>query len=304
MKNQRNTNRRQVLKTAGLAAGLLPAALMGVPKTARADGHTKIRRAYMDGRQGQIHYWTAGDGPPLVLIHQTLKTSDEFVNFAPYMADQYRLIAIDLPGHGGSDDPPGPHTMESLTNAVIDVVNHLNLEKFSVLGHHGGALVVSNLGATIPDRIDKIILSGTSGPPPVPRTEDEQARRLSLIQRKFDPDEAGDEILRIWKNIVRQRSEGAEVRDAIAPFIDSIETRMRPYEILGVYFTWDRVPAQKSLQMPVLLIQADLDAAVQNQERLLERIPNATRVTLPKCGVFVFYDCPEDCAKVIKDFLA
>ncbi len=257
----------------------------------------------MDGRHGQIHYWTSGDGPPLVLVHQTLKTSDEFVNLAPYLSDKFRLIAIDLPGHGNSDDPPGPHTMENLTAAIVELANHLNLGKFSVLGHHGGALVVSSLGATVPDRIHKLILSGTSGPSGVELSDEELASRLKLIEREFDPDEAGDEILRIWKNIVRQRSAGAGVRDAIPPFLDSLETRMRPYEILEVYFTWDRTPAQKSLKMPVLLMQAEFDVAVQNQERLLDVIPNATRVTIPGCGVFGFYDCPENHAKVISDFL-
>lgn len=300
----RKLDRRQLLKTAGLAVGIPPAALMGSLKIAKASRRTNIRRSYADGRHGQIHYWTAGDGPPLVLIHQTLKTSDEFVNLAPYLADQFRLIAIDLPGHGNSADPPGPHTMENLTNAVIDVADHLKLDKFNALGHHGGALVVSNLGATIPRRIDKLILSGTSGPSQTVLSKDDKAGRLKLIQRQFDPDEAGEEILRVWKNIVRQRSADAEVRDAIAPFLDSVETRMRPYEILSVYFTWDRVPAQESLKMPVLLIQGELDAAVQNQEGLLDRIPSATRVMLPKCGVFAFYDCPEDLAKVIRDFLS
>lgn len=283
---------------------LIGATLTIYPSSVQGNDDLDMRRAYMDTQHGQLHYWTAGKGPPLILVHQTLKTSDEFLALAPYLADHFQLIAIDLPGHGGSDDPPGPHTMENLTRAVIDVANHLNLKKFSALGHHGGALVVSSLGATVPERIHKLILSGTSGPSEIEVTEQEKAQRLQLTKRKFAPDESGEEILKIWRNIVRQRSTGATIRDVVAPFIDSIETRMRPYEILSVYFTWDREPAQRSLRMPVLLIQGELDAAVQNQERLLDRIPNVRRVLLPNCGVFAFYDCAQESANPIKDFLS
>ena len=193
--------------------------------------------------------------------------------------------------------------MENLTNAVIDLADHLNLRRFSALGHHGGALVVSSVGVTIPERVEKIIISGNGGPATRERTEEDVARLRRMAQRTFEPDEAGDEIIRVWKNIVRQRSPGSDVRDVVPTFIDSIETRMRPYEILEVYFFWNRMTAQENLHMPVLLIQAEHDVTVRNVEQLRDRMPNATIVKLPNCGVFMFYDCPEDCAKVVKDFL-
>lgn len=90
-----------------------------------------MKRGYFDGPDGQIHYWTAGTGPNLFLIHQSNNLGDEYAALIPFLADKYRLITIDLPGHGRSDDPSGPHTVDNLTAAAIALADHLDLKSFT-----------------------------------------------------------------------------------------------------------------------------------------------------------------------------
>ena len=62
-------------------------------------------RGYADTSLGQIHYVEAGEGPPIVLLHQTASSSVMYARAMPLLAANYRAIAIDTPGFGMSDPP-------------------------------------------------------------------------------------------------------------------------------------------------------------------------------------------------------
>ncbi|MEM6801746.1 MAG: alpha/beta fold hydrolase, partial [Bacteroidota bacterium] len=112
-----------------------------------------IRRAYTDGPHGQIHYWTAGKGEALLLIHQSSSSQEEYTALVPYLAEDYFLIAYDWPGHGSSDDPDHELGVESYTESALHILDHLGISKAHVLGHHGGALLSMNLSYIHPERV-------------------------------------------------------------------------------------------------------------------------------------------------------
>ena len=64
-----------------------------------------IRRAYADTPYGQLHYRHAGEGEPLLLIHQTATSSYAYEPVMAYLASSCRVIAVDTPGYGMSDYP-------------------------------------------------------------------------------------------------------------------------------------------------------------------------------------------------------
>jgi hypothetical protein len=58
---------------------------------------TMTRRAYVDIPEGQVHYQTAGSGEPILLLHQTPQSSDEYAMcLMPILAEKYHVIAMDL----------------------------------------------------------------------------------------------------------------------------------------------------------------------------------------------------------------
>ena len=63
----------------------------------------EIRRDYSDTSFGRVHLWTIGEGPALILLHQSGQTSAEYLTLAPVLSDSFKVIGIDLPNHGQSD---------------------------------------------------------------------------------------------------------------------------------------------------------------------------------------------------------
>jgi 3-oxoadipate enol-lactonase len=106
------------------------------------------------------------EGPeraPVLMLSNSLGTNlhmwDEQV--APFTR-HFRLVRYDRRGHGKSDAPKGPYSMERLGRDVLAILDHLRIDKINWCGLSMGGMVGMWLGAQAPQRIDKLILSNTT----------------------------------------------------------------------------------------------------------------------------------------------
>lgn len=90
---------------------------------------------------GRIHYTDSGKGIPVVLLHGYLETLEVWDGFAEKMCECFRIVAVDLPGHGHSDTYGSVHTMEFMATAVKELLDHLHLTKVFLTGHSLGGYV-------------------------------------------------------------------------------------------------------------------------------------------------------------------
>ncbi len=267
----------------------------------RSTAEKSVRRAYVDTQLGQLHYSTAGEGPTLLCIHQSSSSMEEYMALVPFLADQYHLVFFDLPGHGLSSDPINEPGVEEFTNTALALVDHLGIDKCSILGHHGGALISMNFAYRYPERTEKVILSGTSG---IKNELEKKSFSQNLADRKkVGLDINGESLLLAWQRYVAYMP-GAALTDVLRPFLNSVMTRMRPFDAHHSVLKWDREPALRSLQMPTLLVQGMQDEFVSHQENLLKIIPNAERAVIHNGGAFLFYDKAKECAELIDAFLS
>jgi len=267
----------------------------------RTTANQSIKKGFVETKHGQIYYWTAGQGEPILLIHQSSSSSEEYAGMVPYLADKYQVISYDWSGHGNSDDPNQELGVEEYTDNALAVLRHLNIENCHVLGHHGGALLAMNLAYLFPDQIQKVMLSGTSGLKE--KEESEKFKKNLPSARKDILGKDGDSILAAWKRYVNYLPD-AEPNEILRPFLNSIMTRIRPYDAHHGVLNWDRTLALNSLKdKSVLLLQGSLDAFVSKQETLLEILPKAERVVIERGGPFNFYDKCEESSAAIRKFL-
>lgn len=116
------------------------------------------RRGYVDGPDGQLHYRSFGEGPPVVLVHQAPWASIQFRHVLPLLAAAgYRAIALDLPAHGMSDPPARPG-IDTYAAAVGALIERLELGPAVVIGHRGGGLAAGHLAAERPDLVAGLVL--------------------------------------------------------------------------------------------------------------------------------------------------
>lgn len=85
-----------------------------------------------------IHYVTAGDGEPLVLLHGWPQTWYEWRDVIPRLADEYTVIAPDLRGMGDSERPLDGYDSNTVATDIRALVQNLGYETVSLVGHDWG----------------------------------------------------------------------------------------------------------------------------------------------------------------------
>ncbi|EAT11805.1 alpha/beta hydrolase [Bermanella marisrubri] len=104
--------------------------------------------------------------PALLMLHGWLDNSASFSLLAPLMADEYYVVAVDLPGHGQSDHwPQGQHyhLWEAVEHIEL-IADALKLKSFYLLGHSMGAAMSTLYAGTFSQRIDGLVLIEAFGP--------------------------------------------------------------------------------------------------------------------------------------------
>ena len=108
-----------------------------------------------------INVVTAGQGPPLLLLHGNPQTHVMWHKIAPQLAREFTVVAADLRGYGDSSKPPdgenhSNYSKRSMALDQFEVMSHFGFEKFPVVGHDRGGRVGHRMALDHSDRITKL----------------------------------------------------------------------------------------------------------------------------------------------------
>ncbi|MGO4771533.1 alpha/beta fold hydrolase [Flavobacterium sp. W22_SRS_FK3] len=106
----------------------------------------------------KISYTDSGEGTAIVLLHGFLENKKMWQGYVTLFSENYRVITIDLLGHGKSDCLGYLHSMEDNANVVHEVLKDLNIQKTIVVGHSMGGYVGLAFAELYPKEIQKLVL--------------------------------------------------------------------------------------------------------------------------------------------------
>lgn len=115
--------------------------------------------AYCSFNGLNIFYEDQGCGIPIIFIHPPGMGRKVF-HFQRLLTNQFRIILLDLSGHGDSIGNQQFLSIENYANEVLALMDHLDLQKAVVCGYSSGGIVAQELALSYPERIHTIILSG------------------------------------------------------------------------------------------------------------------------------------------------
>jgi len=259
------------------------------------------KKGYADGPFGQLHYMTCGEGTPLVMVHQS---PDSMVQFEPVMsllAEQgIHAIAADIPGYGMSDLPDHPPTIEEYASMVPALLDHLGLGKASVLGHHTGALIITEAALQFPGRIDKVILNG-----PLPLTDEERAyfKEMMAAEKTWRPNWEGGHLLEQWNFRKNAMPEWIDLKAFHTHFVHGLlagETVWYAHDAVMAYKHEESIPR---IQHPCLVLANTGDAIYGQSRRTMEMRPDFAYAELEGGTIDIIDEQPQAWSDAVADFL-
>ncbi len=103
-------------------------------------------------------YEVSGRGPPVVLVHGLGMNRSMWRWPEPALARLFRIVRYDLLGHGDSDKPRGAYAMDRMVGQVMELADHLKLERFGLVGFSLGGLIVQAAALAHPDRVAALVI--------------------------------------------------------------------------------------------------------------------------------------------------
>lgn len=159
--------------------------------------------------------WGDPAAPPVVALHGWLDNAASFSALAPLLAPHWRVIALDLPGHGHSGHLPGGvdyHYLDQV-RVVLAALDALELPRCALLGHSLGAGIAS-LAAAAPGRIERLWLIEGLGP-----LGDDGTKTLQRYRDALAKPPADGKALRVFRDVdqaVGARTSASGLREALA----------------------------------------------------------------------------------------
>jgi pimeloyl-ACP methyl ester carboxylesterase len=291
-----------------VASAAVMAATLGVTQPAVAADGDGVEPPWTGGGRvpragGVIQYRTLGldTGEPVVLLPKVGGWIADWRGVAPLIGARYRVIAMDLPGHGGSawlGPPPHVQTVAESAAILLAALSELGVDRFTVAGNSLGGVIGVTMAARYPERIAGLILASVSLFAGQTRAE------LDDVEKERDPAVWTED----WRPLPRTMEQVARF-GTVDPRVEAEQNAsrakadrwVRPSE-RGVALT-DTEALLAKTSAPALLIYADRGyytryVAVGRKVR-----PDATIVRIAGAGSFVHQEKPAETARAMLDFL-
>lgn len=155
----------------------------------------------------EMYYEEYGAGRPLVLLHGFGGCSQNWHPFTEELAAKFRVIVIDLRGHGHSTNPDNTFTHRAAAHDVFRVLETLGIGRFSAMGMSTGAMVLLHMATIEPARIDAMVLVSATTHFPT------QAR---AIMRRASLRTMPDDVQAMYRECAKRGDD--QIRQLIAQF--------------------------------------------------------------------------------------
>ena len=240
-----------------------------------------------------------GEGFPFVLVHGYLGSSEMWTFQKEFFSKDYRVIIPALPGFGESHNVKSLDSINKMSKEIINVLDQKNIDKFNLIGHSMGGMIVQEITKLIGDRVNKLICFATGSIGDIPgrfETMDETREKLkqegtkisfSRVPRKWFVKGDKDKNYFLCENAVKNVS--LETAD----------------NALLAMKNWRGKEYLKNIKNETLIIWGDKDTSYNFDQvnTLNKNIKNSRLEIFKNCAHNVHLEKPDEFNSLIKEFI-
>ena len=259
----------------------------------------------------RLRYFAAGSGVPIVLVHGLGGAAANWIELAPALAERYRVLVPDLPGHAFSTALPATAGLAGFADRVAALIDSEALGPSVLVGHSLGGVVSLRLALRRPELVRGVVLASSAGIASATR----RARLALTILALIRP---GRQLARYTEQIVRRPSlrglvfagwgasdpaslSAAAARGFLAPTRLHTDTHGA-----AIALTLDDPrPDLEAVACPCLVLcgARDVEIPVSDDVEYARRLGAPLRV-IPDCGHLLIGERPDACLDAIVEFVS
>lgn len=243
----------------------------------------------------KINYEVKGEGKPLIILHgwlANLHTMDPLTNF---LANKFKVYAVDIVGFGESDLPNHPYCSNDFGDFLQKFVEKLQIENPILIGHsNGGRMIINCVGRGL-IQARKIVLIDSAG-----------------LKRKYSLGHYVKvytyKIVKSILNLFPKNEYFDKLRENLIGKFGSADYKNSPEVLrktMSTILAEDLSDLLPNIKVPTLLIWGDQDTAtpLEDGKKMEKKIPDAGLVVYKGAGHFSYLDKLGDCLIVLNEFL-
>lgn len=263
-----------------------------------------IRKAYVDVKDGQLHYRYV-DGPgdiPIVFFHQTASSSAMFEKIMARLDGKYRMVATDTPAFGQSFFPPKAPTTRYYVETLLEALDKLGIKRFHIFGHHTGSAIGCEMAAVAPERVASLSMIG-----PVVLTAAERQEWLKVAIDPLVIKADGTQYMKIWYRVThldpRPDDNPPSLEMCHRECLDTLRAGERWHEAYVAVFNQDFAAYFQQVKCPIMMMCGRGDILWPWWDAAIKARPDAKAIETPG-GAYVCDDHPDRVAQEIVSFLS
>ena len=238
---------------------------------------------------GRIHYHECGSGFPLILLHSNGGSAYEYEFVIEQLGKTHRVIAWDMPGHGDSDPVLRHYSVPEYADAVVAMMDALDIPMADVAGDSIGGAICAALGARQGSRMRKLFVMECPF-----RTPEEWKKNWHNTEANYAPvTQTIDKVAPRFRKV----DDALMVRWNIDRSKAGTKTTMSVMWALRLY---DMEPDLRKLPAGTFVVFGDRSPTVSKKDEFA-RVMNAPQIhVIENCGHFPMIDDPQAFCEIIE----
>ena len=243
-----------------------------------------------------INYIERGEGDLVVLLHGWGSNITLFEQSVAILERKYKVVAMDMPGFGESEEPKEPWDVDNYVDFVLEFLKDYNPSKITVLGQSfGGRVIIKMCSRELPFEIQKVILVDAAGVKPKKTLKQKTKQKIYKATKSIYSSDMVQKMFPDALENLRKRNGSADY-NAASPV-------MR--QTLVKVVNEDLCHLMPNVKAPTLLVWGTLDDATPLSDALLmeKLMPEAGLVKFEGAGHYSFLECAAQFGRVLASFM-
>jgi len=257
-------------------------------------------KAKVNGIEVNYEIYGSESAPWLTFSHSLACSLRMWDGQVAEFKDRFRILVYDTRGHGGSEAPKGPYTLDMLSEDLRQLLDQLKIKKTSYVGLSMGGMIGQVVALTDPGVFDRVVLADT-GHTQTPETRKQWDERIKTAETKgMQPLVQG--TLERWFTEPFRKGK-PEIVKKIADLIQS--TPVPGYVgCCHAISNLNTTARLKEIKQPVLAIAGEQDAAAPGTRYIGENVPGAKLVMIPQAAHIANIEQAEAFNRALREFLS